>query len=243
MIANMLAHSMIVSVTGGALLLDRTAAFQTMVSRPLVAAPLIGWVLGNPLMGLAIGVVLEIIFIGDPPVGSHIPVNETALAVVITSVTATALDAGGSPGLHEVRYFGITGALLLLPPLLLVVVPLNMIYQRADALTRRLNAGFFYAAARSLEEGVPVSLMKENLKGLLLFFLTGTAAMFITIFPLTIAASYFGAFLAMPFFFSFALAGCLILGIAAALNAVCTDRSLIIFITACMGAIILWIVR
>ncbi len=243
MTGNILMRSITVSLAGGALSLDRTAAFQTMVSRPIVTAPLIGWILGNPLMGLAVGAVLEILFIGDLPVGGHIPVNETGLAVVLTSVTAAALDAIGGPGIHEVRYFGVTGALLLFPPVLLLAMPLNMVYQGADTLTRRLNARFFHSAARSLDNGIPVNLMKENMKGLLLFFLTGSTALFITLFPLTIAASYIGAFLTLPFFFFFALAGCVILGVAAALNAVSTDRSLIIFTAGAVCAALFWMVR
>lgn len=242
MTGNILMRSISVSLAGGAISLDRTAAFQTMVSRPIVTAPLIGWILGNPLLGLAVGVILELLFIGDLPVGTHIPVNETGLAVVITAVIATALDAIGGPGIHEVRYFGVTGALLLFPPVLLLTVPLNTVYQWADALTRRLNARFFHSAARSLDNGIPVNLMKENMKGLLLFFLTGSAALFITLLPLTIAASYIGAFLNLPFFFFFALAGCVILGVAAALNAVSTDRSLIIFTATGLSAALFWMV-
>jgi mannose/fructose/N-acetylgalactosamine-specific phosphotransferase system component IIC len=242
MTGSILMRSISISLAGGAISLDRTAAFQTMVSRPLVTAPLVGWMLGNPLMGLAVGVVLELLFIGDLPVGTHIPVNETGLAVVITSVIATALDAMGGPGIHEVRYFGVTGALLLFPPVLLLMIPLNAVYQWADALTRRINARFYHCAERSLESGTHVNLMKENLKGLLLFFLTGSAALFITLLPLTIAASYIGAFINLPFFFFFALAGCVILGVAAAFNAVSTDRSLMIFTAAGLGAAIYLVV-
>ncbi len=243
MTEHVLTRCITVSLAGGALSLDRTAAFQTMVSRPIVTAPIIGWILGNPLMGLAVGVILEVLFIGDLPVGSHIPVDETGLAVVITTIIATALDAIGGAGIHEVRYFGVTGALLLFPPVLLLVVPLNAVYRGADALTRRLNARFFHSAMRSFDDGMPVSLIKENMKGLLLFFLTGSAALFITLLPLMIAASHVGAFLNMPFFFSFALAGCVVLGVAAALNAVSTDRSLIIFSAAAVCAALFWVVR
>ena len=38
--------------------LDRVALVQIMISRPLVAGPLTGWVLGDPLVGLEIGMLL-----------------------------------------------------------------------------------------------------------------------------------------------------------------------------------------
>ena len=39
--------------------LDRVALVQIMISRPLVAATLTGWVLGSPLVGMEIGMLLE----------------------------------------------------------------------------------------------------------------------------------------------------------------------------------------
>ena len=48
------------SVLGGLLGLDGTAVGQFMVSRPVVAGTLVGWVLGVPGLGLSIGAMLEL---------------------------------------------------------------------------------------------------------------------------------------------------------------------------------------
>lgn len=55
--------------------LDTLAAFQTMVSRPLVAGVLCGLVLGDPAAAAAAACVLELLWLGRLPVGSVVPPN------------------------------------------------------------------------------------------------------------------------------------------------------------------------
>ncbi|MBI5810756.1 MAG: hypothetical protein HZB21_06180, partial [Deltaproteobacteria bacterium] len=45
---NIISGAAAASLAGAVLSLDRTAAFQLMVSRPIVAAPVIGYLLGGP---------------------------------------------------------------------------------------------------------------------------------------------------------------------------------------------------
>ncbi len=242
MIGNMLLRSVTLSLAGGALALDRTAAFQIMVSRPIVTGPVIGFIMGNPMLGLAVGVILEILFIGDLPVGSHIPVHETDLTVIITALITVALEALSARGIHNTGRSWFFGATLLIPPVLLLTMPVNKVYEKADELTRKFNARFFNFAARSLENGLPVDLMLENMKGLVLFFTANALTLFITIFPLMVAAYYIGSVVTLPFFMYSAFAGCVILGAASVLNAVHTEKSVIIFSITGAGAALFWIV-
>ena len=48
--------------------LDRTAALQIMISRPLVAGPLVGLLLGDALTGLTVGMLLELLWLCRMPV-------------------------------------------------------------------------------------------------------------------------------------------------------------------------------
>ncbi|MBT8396722.1 MAG: hypothetical protein HKO65_18955 [Gemmatimonadetes bacterium] len=57
------------TLLGGLLALDGTAFGQFMVSRPLVAGVLTGWLVGDPASGLLIGGILEVYFISIFPVG------------------------------------------------------------------------------------------------------------------------------------------------------------------------------
>ena len=80
-----------VALVGGILGLDRTAAGQFMISQPIVAGPLTGWILGDMAAGLVIGAILELIWVLDMPVGAFVPADST-----IGAVSATALTVLGS---------------------------------------------------------------------------------------------------------------------------------------------------
>lgn len=50
--------------------LDTTAAFQVMISQPLVACALLGWMMGDPIIGAMVGVVTQLLWMGKLPVGA-----------------------------------------------------------------------------------------------------------------------------------------------------------------------------
>lgn len=58
-----------------ALELDTRHAAHLMVSRPLVVAPVLGWLLGDAWTGLRIGLALELLVMDELPVGGAIPIN------------------------------------------------------------------------------------------------------------------------------------------------------------------------
>ena len=74
---NMLLASFVAVICG----LDRLAAFQLMLSRPIVAGPLTGLVLGEPLIGLQAGMLVELLWLGRLPVGASIPPDDTQIAI------------------------------------------------------------------------------------------------------------------------------------------------------------------
>jgi PTS system mannose-specific IIC component len=81
------------SLLGGALALDATSVGQFMVSRPLVAGTLTGWMLGVPEVGLVVGTILELyLLVSFPTGGSRFPEGATA------SVVAAAAAVDGSAG-------------------------------------------------------------------------------------------------------------------------------------------------
>src|SRR5688500_4218372 len=74
--------------------LDGTSLGQFMVSRPLVASALTGWMIGAPVDGFLVGCLLEIYLLVSFPVGgSHFPEGGPA-AVVAAAVAGW----GASPG-------------------------------------------------------------------------------------------------------------------------------------------------
>ena len=107
--------------------LDRVALVQIMISRPLVAGPLTGWALGNPLVGLEIGMLLELLWLGRLPVGAAIPPDDTQVAV-----GATVLAAGTG------HFVGLDGMPLVLLSVL-IAIPLGKFGQVFDKLARHVN--------------------------------------------------------------------------------------------------------
>jgi mannose/fructose/N-acetylgalactosamine-specific phosphotransferase system component IIC len=142
---------------GGLIGLDRTAAGQFMISQPIVAGPLTGWALGDPVAGTVIGAVLELIWVLDMPVGTFVPANST-----VSAVSATAIAALGS---QTAAPLPVIGFCLLLTT---VMAPVTM---TADALVRKWNARWIAKAAAATGERAGRMLARAHLSGLTLFYL------------------------------------------------------------------------
>ena len=75
----MMDHWLPISLLMAVISLDVSAVGQFMLSRPLVIGPLVGWIAGHPGIGLEMGAVIELIWIGDVPVGAHLPLDLSIL--------------------------------------------------------------------------------------------------------------------------------------------------------------------
>ncbi len=88
--------TLLLSALGGMLALDATSLGQFMISRPLVGGAITGWLLGDPVLGLEVGAVLELFHIaGLPAGGSRVPEAGPASVAAV----AVAASSGGAPGL------------------------------------------------------------------------------------------------------------------------------------------------
>lgn len=81
----------ILGLTGGLLALDATSVGQFMVSRPIVAGAITGWVVGHPTEGLFLGALLELYMLVSFPVGgARFPEGPTATVVTVASAVGSA---------------------------------------------------------------------------------------------------------------------------------------------------------
>lgn len=149
-----------VAAWGGAVGLDAASLLQVMVSRPLVAGPVTGVLLGRPLAGIAIGVLLELFALVILPIGA---------ARYPDSGTAAVAAAAG--------YAGTAGADLR-PDLLLLAVVFGLVWERVGGASvnalRRLNERLMTGA----EERRPLTagrLERLHLAALALDFARGAA--------------------------------------------------------------------
>ena len=154
---HMIAAVVGISIVGGLLGLDRTAVGQFMVSQPLVAGPLTGWLLGDATSGLIIGVVLELIWLLDMPIGNFVPADAT-----IVTVSACAVTVLGKPGGVTLSVIGFS---LLLTT---AMVPLTM---QADAFVRKRNSKLVEKVLSSGVDNIAQAVTRAHLSGILAFFL------------------------------------------------------------------------
>lgn len=163
--------------------LDRTAVGQFMISRPIVAGPLTGLLLGDPLVGLQVGALVELLWIGRLPVGAAIPPDDTQVAV---ASTVLAVAAGG--------IYHVEGTVLILF-CVLVVMPLGKIGQVFDRLARRANADLHRRAQSALAKGRPDVVERFHVRGLLHFAAAALGTYVLIVLPGWLLVRFLGELL------------------------------------------------
>lgn len=143
--------------------LDRTAALQVMISRPLVVGPVIGWLLGAPQNGLLIGSLVELLWLARMPVGASIPPDDTQVAIGATCLSV-ALNSAGSYAYEPVALF-----------CLMLAMPLGKVGQWFDHLARDRNGKLMTSAERALAAGQENRIEGFHLRGLVHFGLSSLA--------------------------------------------------------------------
>ncbi|NLM17719.1 MAG: PTS sugar transporter subunit IIC [Candidatus Riflebacteria bacterium] len=146
-----LSASLLVALIGGVVDLDSTAAWQFMISQPIVAAPLTGLFLGNIYgealpalkLGLLVGIILQLLWIEKLPLGMNVP-PDAALA----SVLSVAL--GFISGQHYVNYAEKEVCYTLA---LLSSIALGLLGRGLDIFVRRINTELDAWVTVKIEEG------------------------------------------------------------------------------------------
>lgn len=148
---------LLISVIGGLLALDGTSAGQIMVSRPLVAGVVAGWILGDPALGVFVGAVLEIyLLVSFPSGGARFP--EGAPATVVAVASAAAVDASGAValGIAAGLVWGQVGGLSVS---LLRRVNSAFVPEPASASSRTVSIAHSLALALDFARGVLLTLV------------------------------------------------------------------------------------
>lgn len=150
-----------VSLLGAVCALDRTAAFQVMFSRPLVAGTLGGLLAGNWEIGLLVGVALELYFLSEMPVGTNIPTDDTLLALAAGGAAAAFRGLPANALLNDK-----TLALVVL----LTVLPWAGLTRKLDNWVRVRNSRLIYEMETSLLAGENGSAINFHLHGIFHFY-------------------------------------------------------------------------
>ncbi len=148
----------IAALVGGLAAVERKGAFQLMLSRPLVLGPILGWALGDARGGLAVGVPLELLFLGGVNLGGSLPDNESLLAAGLTALVVPAGLAAQS---------GVDAPLAALG--LALVFPLALFGRRLERASERRNGELLEEALARIARGDPTGA-RVNVRGLFLPF-------------------------------------------------------------------------
>jgi PTS system mannose-specific IIC component len=90
-------NAWMLGLAGGIVGLDATSFPQAMISRPLVAGPLAGMVLGVPIEGAMLGAFLEIFNLGILPIGaSRYPEAGTAAVAATAAYQAAGVESSSA---------------------------------------------------------------------------------------------------------------------------------------------------
>ena len=229
---------MVLGLTIGALVslicgLDRVAILQIMISRPIVAAPLTALLLGDPMIGLQIGVMVELLWLARLPVGAAVPPDDTQVAIassVLVIILGQSLPASGTE-------------LLLL--CMFVAVPLGKVGQYFDRYARQYNVRLVKQVSAALSRGSFLAAEGQHLRGLISFSLSSLGTYIIIILggwsvipilwpyvhqPLSYSSSWMQ--LAFP-----------LVGITVILGTINVSRAITLFCASfCMAFLLMWLV-
>lgn len=147
--------------------LDATATLQVMLSRPLVVGGLMGWLLGDLALGMTVGGLIELLWVGGLPVGSLVPPDSTVAAGLAAVIAVHLRGASADPGASAAAIS--LGVLL--------AVPAGFLGARAEIIQRRLMGRLGRQALTRADEGRLQSLGRYIALAIAMAWLRGTLAM------------------------------------------------------------------
>jgi PTS system mannose-specific IIC component len=170
----MILKVIVASFAGAFLCLDRVV-LQVMISRPIVAAPIIGLILGDPYTGLIAGSFIELFWIDRLPIGASIPPNDTMAAILITasSIESAQLLGNISQGLIALS--------------VLLFIPFGVLAQRMELWISRGNEILTRDALNDAARGDIRAIARKHLSAILKTYLLSAAFILIAL-PIGITA-------------------------------------------------------
>lgn len=155
------------SFLAGIISLDIMAFGQFMISRPIVCAPVFGYLLGDIQTGLWIGMIVELLWISVIPMGAAIPQDNTSVAVLTTIWSITAFP--GNKGLAMLS--------------LIIAAPCGILFKKADIWLRYFNVKIVHWVETGVKCGNEGRINRGIYLGLILFFVKAFIFYFLLIYP------------------------------------------------------------
>ncbi len=160
-----------IAFVGGLISLDSTVFGQFMLSRPIVAGPVIGWLCGDIKTGLLIGAMIELLWVGVVPVGVGVPPDSAIVCIVATAIAANKVPDAAAIAI-------------------IFSVPLGVIFKRLDIAHRKWNRVFLPVVENGIENGRYHILTFVIWLGVFLSFIKSFLFLFICVFLFNAILSY-----------------------------------------------------
>jgi PTS system mannose-specific IIC component len=183
---------------------------QTMVSRPIVAGPLMGFILNDPYTGLISGAFIELFWIDRLPVGTCIPPNDSVVAILVAS---SSIIVGRQLG-------GISGELVVLS--VLFFLPFGYLGRKMDSVIISSNDAVALAAIEDAKRADTVALSRRHLMGLVKHFSVTTALLLVSLLVGIYVLTFLFPRLPLPVMRALDITHCFLplLGVAVAINTI-----------------------
>lgn len=150
-----LTEALLVSLVGAFLSLDTAAVGQFMFSRPVVAGPVVGALLGNVPAGVAMGSLVDLLWLHALPVGVAMPLDVCTMAVLGTAWCA----AAGTQLSSQAVVLSLIAA-----------IPFAALFRRTDVMLRHRLSKLNHRLDREVAAGEPLSINKWIAAGVLIVF-------------------------------------------------------------------------
>jgi mannose/fructose/N-acetylgalactosamine-specific phosphotransferase system component IIC len=155
----MMLQAALCAVAGALLWLDRVYAFQFMVSRPIVMGPVLGLIMGDLPVGIAVGAALELLWLNAPPVGAYLPMDESFCTAAVTPAAAVAASYLSGPSAVGLALFA--------------GLPFVLGGRTLDTYIRNRNQELIPDSAQDIERKISASMWKAIIRS----FVLGLAAL------------------------------------------------------------------
>jgi PTS system mannose-specific IIC component len=137
--------------------LDITSFGQLMISRPIVCAPVFGYLCGDIKTGLWVGMMIELLWVSFIPMGAAIPHDNMSIAVLAT--------------VWGLRSFPDQKGAIMLALIFSVIV--GILFRRFDIWMRYFNVRVMHWVEQGVADGKEKRIDYGIYIGLLLFWLKG----------------------------------------------------------------------
>jgi mannose/fructose/N-acetylgalactosamine-specific phosphotransferase system component IIC len=155
-----------VAFVGALIGLDNIAVGQFMIAQPVVGALAVGYLVGEPLLGVWVAMTFQLLWVGQIPVGAYVPPS--------APLTAAAAVGLAAPAEAPIAVRAVLAAA--------AAIPVGVAAGKLDLWIKARNVGILHRAENDLLDNRPHALGGAVVRGVATFFLKDFALLLVAVF-------------------------------------------------------------